>query len=92
MQTGVSQQIAFCIYADSILHMQIVCCIYADSMLCTQIVSQVTVWNFLLAQTLTFRHDARVICDFPALRSRNVAGHARVASCSVSAITTDPFF
>ena len=54
--------------------------------------TQVTVWNLLLAQTLTFRHDARVICDFPALRSRNVAGHARVASCSVSAITTDPIF
>ena len=54
--------------------------------------AQVTVWNLLLAQTHTFRHDAHVICDFPALRSRNVAGHARVASCSVSAITTDPIF
>ena len=53
MQTGVSQQIAFCIYADSILHMQIVCCIYADSMLCTQIVCCIYADSNLCMQIIT---------------------------------------
>ena len=59
-------------------------------------VTEVTVWNLLLAQTLTFwaspalrARYRSILCDFPALRAQNVAGHARVDSCSV---TTDQIF